>query len=154
MLNHKIVIYTDGGCRGNGKEENVGGWGAVLSYNGKVKEIYGGERNVTNNKMELMGAIKALEALQRTDIPVELYCDSAYTVDGINQWVKGWKKRGWKKADKKPILNLELWKRLDELVSGFSDITILKVKAHVGIELNELADTLANTAMDEIENRL
>lgn len=150
-MTKEIIIYTDGGCRGNGKENNVGGWGAVLSYSGIVKELYGGEHDTTNNMMELTSIIRALQSLKRKDLPVRVHMDSAYVVNGINDWVTGWKKRGWKKADKKPILNLELWKELDGLVSSFEDIQILKVKAHVGIELNEVADGLANKGMDELE---
>lgn len=147
----EIIIYSDGGCRGNAKDENIGGWGAVLQYKGHVKEIYDGTRNTTNNIMELTGAIKALEALKTTHIPVRLHCDSAYVVNGITSWVKGWKKKGWRKSDGKIIENLELWKRLDELVNMQEDIKFIKVKGHAGVELNELADQLANKAMDEVE---
>lgn len=146
-----ITIYCDGGCRGNQNDSNIGGWGAVLEYNGNVKEMYEGERNTTNNKMELTGAIKALEALKTTHIPVRMHCDSAYVVNGINQWVKGWKKKGWRKGDGKAPENLDLWKRLDQLVILQDDIEVLKVKGHAGVELNELADQLANKAMDEVE---
>lgn len=147
-----ITIYCDGGCRGNQDRENsIGGYGVVLEFNGIKKELYAGERNTTNNIQELKGAINALKALKTTRIPVKMYCDSAYVVNGINQWVSGWKKKGWKKADKKPILNLELWKELDSLVSLQSDIEILKVKGHNGDEGNERADFLANKAMDEVE---
>ncbi|MGV4321146.1 ribonuclease HI [Bacillus mojavensis] len=147
----EIIIYADGGCRGNQNEENIGGWGAVLQYNGHVKELYEGKRNTTNNQMELTGAIRALEALKTTKIPVRLHMDSAYVVNGITQWVKGWKKKGWRKGDGKKPENLELWKRLDELVGNQKDIKFIKVKGHAGVELNELADQLANKAMDEVE---
>lgn len=146
----EIIIYTDGGVRGNGKEENIGGYGAVLSYKGNVKEIYAGERNTTNNIQELKGAINALKALKTTNLPVRIHCDSAYVVNGITSWVAGWKKRGWRKSDGKIIENLELWKELDGLVELQKDIKFIKVKAHVGIELNELADQLTNKAMDEV----
>jgi ribonuclease HI len=146
----EIIIYSDGGCRGNAKDENIGGWGAVLQYGNHVKEIYGGERNTTNNIQELKGAINALLALKSTDIPVKLHCDSAYVVNGITSWVKGWKKKGWKKSDGKIVENLELWKELDRLVALQDDITFVKVKGHAGVELNELADQLANRAMDEV----
>jgi ribonuclease HI len=149
----EIIIYTDGGCRGNAKDENIGGWGAVLEYKGHVKELYGGERNTTNNIQELKGAIMALEALKTTNIPVRLHCDSAYVVNGITSWVAGWKRKGWKKSDGKIIENLELWKELDRLVLLQDDIQFIKVKAHIGIELNELADSLANKGMDEIAQR-
>lgn len=147
----EIIIYCDGGCRGNAKDENIGGWGAVLEYKGHVKELYGGERNTTNNIQELKGAINALTALKTTNLPVRVHCDSAYVVNGITQWVKGWKKKGWKKGDGKTPENLELWKQLDQLVLLQDDCKFVKVKAHVGIELNELADSLANKAMDEVE---
>ncbi len=147
----EVIIYTDGGCRGNAKDENVGGYGAVLEYKGKRKEVYGGERNTTNNIQELKGVIYALEALKTTHLPVRLYCDSAYVVNGVTSWVKGWKKKGWRKSDGKIIENLELWKRLDELVEKQDDIVFLKIKGHSGVELNELADQLANKAMDEFE---
>lgn len=145
----KITIYSDGGCRGNAKDENIGGWGAVLEYNGHKKEIYKGECNTTNNIQELKGAIYALKALKTTHIAVELYCDSAYVVNGINQWVAGWKKNGWKKKGGE-IKNLELWKELDRLVLMQEDIKFLKVKGHAGNEGNERADELANLAMDEV----
>jgi ribonuclease HI len=146
----EIIIYCDGGCRGNAKDENIGGWGAVLEYKGHVKELYGGERNTTNNIQELKGAINALMALKTTNLPVRVHCDSAYVVNGITSWVAGWKKKGWKKGDGKTPENLELWKKLDELVLKQSDIKFIKVKGHAGVELNELADQLANKAMDEV----
>ena len=146
----EIIIYTDGGCRGNAKDVNIGGWGAVLQYKGHVKELYGGERNTTNNKMELTGAIRALQAVKTTNIPIKLHCDSAYVVNGISQWVKGWKKKGWRKSDGKVVENIDLWKFLDELSSMQDDIEFVKVKGHSGIELNERADQLANLGMDEV----
>lgn len=146
-----IIVYTDGGCRGNNQSENVGGYGIVLQYKEHVKEIYKGERNTTNNQQELKGAIVALESIKSNTIPIVIHSDSAYVINGITQWVKGWKKKGWKKGDGKTPENLELWKRLDELVNMQSDITFCKVKGHSGVELNELADELANRAMDEVE---
>lgn len=146
----KIIIYTDGGCRGNQNDENIGGWGAVLAYKGIYKELYAGVRNTTNNKMELTGVIKALEALKVTHIPIEVYADSAYVVNGCNEWLAGWKKKGWKKA-KGEIMNLDLWKQLDKLILMQDDIKILKVKGHSTNEWNNLADELANKAMDGVE---
>jgi ribonuclease HI len=146
----EIIIHTDGGCRGNADDENIGGWGVVLEYKGYVKELYAGERNTTNNIQELKGAINALEALKTTYIPIKLYCDSAYVVNGINQWVKGWKKKGWRKGDGKAPENLELWKRLDKLVNMQKDLKVIKVRGHNGNKGNELADELANKAMDEV----
>lgn len=147
----EIIIYTDGGCRGNAKDENIGGWGAVLSYKGHIKELWDGERNTTNNIQELKGAINALKALKTSHIPVKLHCDSAYVVNGITSWVKGWKKKGWKKSDGKVVENLELWKELDQLVLLQDDVTFVKVKGHSGLAFNELADELANRAMDGVE---
>lgn len=144
-----IIIYTDGGCRGNNEAENIGGWGAVLQYGEHVKELYGSDINTSNNKMELMGAIKALEALKTTDIPIKLHSDSAYVINGITQWVKGWKKKGWTKKGGE-IKNLDLWKRLDALNLQQENIEWVKVKGHSGVEPNERADQLVNLAMDEI----
>lgn len=146
----EIIIYCDGGCRGNGKEESIGGWGVVLQYGDHVKELYEGERNTTNNIQELKGAINALTALKTTRIPVRIHCDSAYVVNGMNQWVKGWKKKGWRKGDGKTPENVELWKRLDELSSKQDDIQWIKVKGHADNEGNNKADELANRAMDEV----
>lgn len=147
----KAIIYTDGGCSGNQNATNYGGWGAVLttSNSDSRKEIYGGVCNTSNNKMELTAPIEALKRLKRTNIPVEVYSDSNYVVQGMNEWIEGWKARGWKKSNKKPVENQELWQELDELSSKFEDIKFIKVKAHVGVELNELADRLANKGIKE-----
>lgn len=150
----KILAWTDGSCLNNQQSENYGGWGVVLTTdtaNGEVKEYYGGAINTTNNKMELTGAIKALERIKRKDIPVEVHVDSNYVVQGMNSWITGWKKRGWKKSDKKPVENKELWIRLDELASLFDDVKFIKTQAHVGITLNELADDLAVRGSNEIK---
>lgn len=146
-----IIIYCDGGCRGNQNIENVGGWGAVLQYKGKHKEIRGGEKNTTNNIMELTAAIKALESLKTFHIPVEVHVDSAYVVNGMNDWVKGWIAKGWRKSNKKPVENKELWIKLKELADKQTKINFIKVAGHSGVELNELADQLANKAMDELQ---
>lgn len=151
---NEIIIFADGGCRGNQNKENIGGYGVVLQFNGRTKEIYKGERNTTNNQMELKSAIASLEAIKTTNIPIKLYMDSAYVVNGINQWVNGWKKKGWRKGDGKSPENLELWKRLDELILKQENIQVLKVRGHNGNEGNERADALANKAMDEIENEV
>lgn len=145
----KIIIYADGACSGNQFEENVGGWGAVLQYNGKQKEIYGGTKMTTNNKMELTAAIKALEELKAYDIPVEVYLDSAYVVSGISEWIYGWMKKGWVTSKKKPVENRELWERLYELKEQFVSIEFIKVRGHAGVNLNELADDLANKGMNQ-----
>lgn len=149
----KIIVYCDGGTRGNGKEDNVGGYGVYLEYKGHVKELYKGERNTTNNIQELKGAITALETIKTTHIPVIIHCDSAYVINGITQWVKGWKKNGWRKKDGE-IKNLDLWKRLDELANMQEDLQWVKVKGHSGNVGNERADFLANLAMDIEEGRI
>lgn len=147
----EIIIYCDGGTRNNQDRDNsIGGWGVVLQYGDYTKELYGGERNTTNNIQELKGAINALTALKTTRIPVKIHCDSAYVVNGMNQWVKGWKKKGWRKGDGKTPENVELWKRLDELSSKQDDIQWIKVKGHADNEGNNKADELANRAMDEV----
>lgn len=144
----KIIIYTDGACSGNQNETNFGGWGVVLRQGNNTKELFGGVVNTTNNKMELQGAIQGLKALNKTNIPVELYSDSNYVIQGITSWIHGWKKNGWKNASKKPVENKELWIELDELRSKFKDIQFIKVKGHNGVELNELADDLANKGVN------
>ncbi|RYM06694.1 ribonuclease HI [Sporolactobacillus sp. THM7-7] len=148
-----IIIYCDGGCRGNQTNHNIGGWGAVLKYREHTKELCGGAKNTTNNIMELTAAIKALEALKTDYIPVAFYIDSAYVVNGMNSWVPGWIRRGWRTAGGQTVKNKELWIRLNQLATRQKDITFNKVKGHSGVELNERADELANRAMDEIENR-
>ncbi|MGG3987426.1 ribonuclease HI [Bacillus smithii] len=150
----KIIIYCDGACSGNQFNENVGGWGAVLKYKDKRKEIYGGEKNTTNNVMELTAAIKALAVLKTTNIPVEVYADSSYLVNGMNEWVHNWVKKGWKTTKKKPVENKELWIKLKELVDKQNDIKFIKVKGHNGIELNEKADELANKGMEELREKM
>lgn len=147
----EIIIYCDGGCRGNQNENNVGGWGVFLQYGEHKKELYGGERDTTNNQQELKGAINALLALKTTDKPVRIHCDSNYVVKGMNEWVLGWKRKGWKKGDGKKPENLELWKELDGLALKQKDIKFIKVKGHSDNEGNNRADELANQAMDEIE---
>ncbi|MDT0160400.1 ribonuclease HI [Bacillus sp. AG4(2022)] len=146
----KIIVYCDGACSGNQFDINIGGWGAVLQYKDKVKEICGGERNTTNNIMELTAAIKSLESIKTTNIPVEMYIDSAYVVNGMNDWIAGWIKKGWRKSNKKPVENKELWIQLNELRKRQSSVVFIKVKGHNGVELNELADALANKGMDQL----
>lgn len=149
----EIIIYTDGGCRGNQKDKNVGGWGVVFKYKEHIKTLYGGEQNTTNNRMELTAAIMALRTLKTTNIPVKVHCDSSYVVNGMNNWVKGWIKKGWRKSDMQPVENKELWQELWKLSQTQSDIQWIKVKGHSGVELNELADKLANKGMDKILKR-
>ena len=141
-----VDIYTDGACRGN---PGKGGWGAILVFCGVEKEMSGGEPMTTNNRMELMGAISALEALKEP-CDVTLTSDSKYLTDAINKgWLASWKKNGWKKADKKPVLNIELWERLDVQLSRHS-VRFVWVHGHQGHEYNERCDVLATTFADSI----
>ncbi len=140
-----VIIHTDGACKGN---PGPGGWGAILQAGGKTKEMCGGERLTTNNRMELMAPIMALEALTRP-CKVELHTDSKYVMTGITEWIHGWKARGWKTADKKPVKNDDLWKRLD-LARARHDVTWKWVKGHAGHPLNERADELANKGIEKM----
>lgn len=141
-----VDIYTDGACRGN---PGRGGWGAILVYGGKEKEISGGEPMTTNNRMELMGAISALELLKEA-CDVTLTSDSKYLTDAINKgWLENWKKNGWKKADKKPVLNPELWKRLDTLLQKHT-VRFVWVHGHEGHVYNERCDVLATSFADSL----
>jgi ribonuclease HI len=137
-----VEVWTDGACSGN---PGPGGWGAILCYNGVEKELSGGEAQTTNNRMELMGAIAALEALKRP-VTVALHTDSQYLRQGITGWIHGWKKNGWKTADKKPVKNAELWQRLDAAL-GHHKIEWKWVKGHAGDAMNERADALARAGM-------
>jgi len=136
--NDTVDIFTDGACRGN---PGPGGWGAILRYRGSEREINGGEAETTNNRMEMMAAIRALEALSRPS-RVVLHTDSTYLCDGITKWIHGWKKRGWKTANRKPVKNQDLWQRLEAAIVGH-DIAWRWVKGHAGHPENERADALA-----------
>lgn len=138
-----VLIHTDGACRGN---PGPGGWGARLEFNGKVKELCGGEDDTTNNRMELMAAIQALEALKEP-CRVTLYTDSNYVRSGITEWLKGWKAKGWRTADKKPVKNQDLWQRLDA-AAATHEVDWRWVKGHAGDPGNEAADRLANLGLD------
>lgn len=139
-----VVIHTDGACSGN---PGPGGWGAILEFGTIKREMKGGEPHTTNNRMELMAAISALEALKKP-CEVDLYTDSQYVRNGIMSWIKGWKKNGWKTADKKPVKNVELWQQLDRAL-GEHKITWHWVKGHAGHDLNERADELAREGLAE-----
>lgn len=141
----KIVIYTDGGCRGN---PGIGGWGVWLRYGKHEKKLKGAKADTTNNQMELTAAIKALEAIKSKTIAIELYTDSKYVMNGINEWIDNWKAKGWKTANKKPVKNLALWQQLDSL-NLQHNVSWHWVKGHSGDVGNEIADALANEAMDE-----
>jgi ribonuclease HI len=141
-MSGRVVIHTDGACSGN---PGPGGWGAILEYGGKVRELSGGEALTTNNRMELMAAISALEALTRP-CTVELHTDSQYLRQGITQWLDGWKRNGWRTADKKPVKNQDLWERLEKALATHT-IEWRWVKGHAGHAENERADELAREGM-------
>lgn len=143
-MSGKVVIYTDGACSGN---PGPGGWGAILTFGDHEKEISGGEPHTTNNRMELMAAISALETLKRP-CKVELHTDSQYVQQGISTWIKSWKKNGWHTADKKPVKNMDLWQRLDAALARH-DVDWRWVRGHHGHEMNERADLLARSAIAE-----
>ena len=148
-MNH-VVIYTDGACKGN---PGPGGWGVFLKSEGHEKELWGGERETTNNRMELTAVIEALVALKRP-CRVSLFLDSEYVRKGITEWIHGWKARGWKTASKQPVKNVELWQRLDALVStGGHRIEWRWGKGHSGDPGNERADGLANKGVDKALGR-
>ena len=147
----RVQVYTDGGCRGNQARTNVGAWACYLVYGQHTREHYAAERNTTNNKMELMGAIMGLRSVKNKNVGVDLYTDSAYVYNGINQWVYGWLKRGWVNSKKEPVANKELWLALLEEKKKFADLTINKVRGHANNEGYNRADFLVNKAMDEFE---
>lgn len=138
----RVVIHTDGACSGN---PGPGGWGAILEFDGRRKELFGGEPQSTNNRMELTAAIEALRALKRPS-PVEIHTDSEYLRNGITKWINGWKKNGWKTADRKPVKNAELWQALDALMRS-RQVSFHWVRGHSGHDLNERADELARQGM-------
>lgn len=140
-----VTIYTDGACRGN---PGPGGWGALLDYQGQTRCLKGGEAETTNNRMELMAAIRALEALQQP-CEVHLYTDSTYLRKGITEWLPNWKRRQWRTADKKPVKNSDLWKALEAAAEGH-EVDWRWVKGHSGDPGNEAADRLANEGIDEM----
>jgi ribonuclease HI len=143
-----VDIFTDGACSGN---PGPGGWGAVLRYGDTEKDMCGGEVATTNNRMELMAAISSLGALKDA-CEVDLYTDSKYVMDGISKWIHGWKKNGWKTADKKPVKNAELWQALDAAY-GRHKVTLHWVKGHAGHIENERADELARKGMEPFKKR-
>ncbi len=140
-----VHIYTDGACRGN---PGPGGWGAILQFGDKEKTLHGGETNTTNNRMELTAVIKGLSCLKRP-CKVVVFTDSKYVIQGMTEWLPNWKRRGWKTAAKKPVLNMELWQALEREASHH-DIRWEWVKGHSGHPQNERADQLANRGIDEL----
>lgn len=144
MTKKQVTIYTDGACHGN---PGAGGWGAVLRYGSHEKELYGSDKETTNNRMELTAAIKALNAL-KDSCDVTLYTDSVYVKDGITKWIEGWKAKGWRTANKKPVKNVELWQALEAAVQRHQ-VQWQWVKGHAGHEGNEKADALATKGAKE-----
>jgi ribonuclease HI len=146
LATQPVIIHTDGACSGN---PGPGGWGAILTFGDREKELFGGEKHTTNNRMELMGAIVALESLTRP-CPVVLYTDSQYVQKGISEWIYGWKKRGWKKSDGKPVINADLWQRLD-LAAQSHKVEWRWVRGHSGDPMNERADGLARRGTAQVK---
>jgi ribonuclease HI len=140
-----VTIYTDGACRGN---PGAGGWGVVLLWNDHERELWGGEFDTTNNRMELTAAIEALKALQGSRT-VDLHTDSVYVRDGITRWIHDWRQRGWRTASRKPVKNQDLWQQLDA-ITGQHLVNWHWVKGHAGDPGNERADSLANRGLDEL----
>ena len=140
-----VEIYTDGACKGN---PGVGGWGAILRFGGTEKELFGGVADTTNNRMEMTAVIEALRALSRSCDAV-VFTDSSYVQKGISEWIHGWKRNGWKTADKKPVKNADLWQTLDQLAKEHK-IEWRWVKGHAGHPENERADMLANRGVDSV----
>ncbi len=143
-MTQTITMYTDGACSGN---PGPGGWGVVLQYGDHEKELFGGEGHTTNNRMELMAVIMGLRALKRTGM-VAVYTDSVYVKNGITTWLSGWKKKGWRTADGKPVKNQDLWEALDVEVAAHQ-VAFHWVKGHAGHPLNERADALARKGVEE-----
>lgn len=141
-----LEIWTDGACKGN---PGVGGWGALLRYGDKSKELFGGELETTNNRMEMMAVIQALQAIKKKPTTIRLHVDSQYVKKGLTEWMSGWIARGWKTADKKPVKNQDLWQELKQLSSEHV-IEWIWVKGHAGDPGNERADELANLGVEQV----
>jgi ribonuclease HI len=141
----RVEMWTDGACKGN---PGPGGWGALIRWDGVEKELFGGEASTTNNRMELRAVIEALTALKRP-CPVTLHVDSSYVMNGMQKWIHGWKRNGWRTADKKPVKNADLWRELETQVERH-DVRWVWVRGHAGDPGNERADQLANLGVDEV----
>nr|WP_090579640.1 ribonuclease HI [Nitrosomonas sp. Nm58] len=146
-----VEIFTDGACKGN---PGIGGWGVLLKYQGGAQELFGGEERTTNNRMELLAAIRALQALASLPVlgescKIQLHTDSQYVQKGISEWIHGWKRKGWRTADRKPVKNEELWRELDQLAQQYQ-IEWFWVRGHAGHDGNERADELANRGVESV----
>lgn len=154
-MTKEIVIYTDGGCSGN---PGPGGWGAVILDGSNEAQISGGESCTTNNRMELLAAINALEFVRQNydiqSISVKFFIDSQYVKNGITVWIKNWKAKGWRTADKKPVKNIDLWMQLDSLAASFSALEWNWVKGHAGIKYNEICDSLCQKEIRSLNFQL
>lgn len=148
--NNPIIVYCDGGCRNNQSKENIGAWAALLKYGDSSKMLSGHEINTTNNKMELLSCLRALNAIKNKSIHTIVYSDSKYLVEGLNDWIYTWIKNRWVNAKKKPILNQELWLELFKLKIQFMNIEFIHVKGHAGNDGNELVDAELNRVMDDL----
>jgi len=146
---HKIIIYCDGACSGNQYRINTGGWGAILQQGSRLKEIYGGEKNTTNQRMELTACIRALEQIKSGKFDVEVYTDSAYLVNCMQKkWYAAWQRNGWRNAARKPVENRDLWEKLLSLISLYK-VRFIKVAGHSGNKLNDRADEIARQGIQE-----
>ncbi|MGH1362918.1 MAG: ribonuclease HI [Calditrichia bacterium] len=150
MPNDEIIIYTDGACSGNQQRNNKGGWGAIIISGDDEKELWDGEMNTTNNRMEMTACVEALKYVGDSKKTIKIHSDSAYIVNCFKQkWYVNWRRNGWRNASKKPVENRDLWEAMLELVEK-NNVTFVKVKGHAGIPLNERADQLANRGIDEL----
>ena len=148
-----VIIYCDGACSGNQFENNKGGWGAILKFKNHKKEIFGGEVNTSNQRMELKACIEALKNLKNNHYPIAVYSDSAYLINCMQKkWYKKWQVNGWKNTKKNIVENKDLWEQLIELIQKM-EISFHKVKGHTGLELNEKADALARIGINDINNQ-
>lgn len=150
MASNILYIYCDGGCRGNQSKNNIGGWGVYMVYNKHTKELSGGTKNTSNQKMELISCINALKNVKKRNIPIVVVSDSQYVVKGITEWVHNWKLHNWHNTQGKSVANKELWQELFALKETFRDISFRHCKVHGNTEGNIKADRLANHGMDEI----
>ena len=150
-MQNVIMVYTDGGARGNGKEDCKAAWAYTLTYGAHYKEDAKACYGATNNQMEMTAIIMALSAIKNKKLPIRVHSDSAYCINGITSWIHSWKKKGWVNSKKEPVENKELWMKMDALVTECEDIEFVKVKGHADVEGNIRVHALVNEAMDQVE---